>query len=166
MNIFNNSKNRKNKMNNPPSDLSVTLTRVFNAPCPLVFRAWSDPAQMVKWWSPKEIECRDVQADVKVGGAYRIQMFSEKGEHVAIGKYLDVVPNKRLKFTWQWEHYAMPDSTVTVDFEDLGQTTRLTLTHAGLPDQEDVADHTRGWTSLLEKFADLSASGQIKFQSK
>ena len=57
----------------------------------------------------------------------------------------------------------MPESTVTVDFEDLGQTTRLTLTHQGLPDQEDVTDHTHGWTSLLEKFASLIESGQIKF---
>jgi uncharacterized protein YndB with AHSA1/START domain len=152
-------------MNNPvpSSELRVVLTRVFNAPCPLVYQAWTEPTQMLKWWGPKDIECRDIQAEVKVGGAYRIHLTSEKGDHIAIGKYLQVVPNKRLQFTWQWEHYAMPDSTVTVDFEDLGKTTRLTLTHAGLPDQEDVTDHTRGWTSLLEKFASMTESGQIKF---
>ena len=46
----------------------------------------------------------------------------------------------------------MPQSVVTLDFEDLGTTTRLTLTHAGLPDKEDAADHSRGWTSAVEKF--------------
>ena len=54
------------------------------------------------------------------------------------------------------------DSTVTVDFEDLGKTTRLTLTHAGLPDEEDVTEHNRGWSSLIEKFADMIEGNKIK----
>jgi hypothetical protein len=45
----------------------------------------------------------------------------------------------------------MPDSVVTVEFEDLGTLTRLTLRHEGLPDKEDADQHTEGWTSLLEK---------------
>ena len=151
--------------NNPtpePSGLRLVITRVISAPCAMVFKAWTDPKQMVQWWSPKEIECRSVTADLKVGGAYRIHMVSEKGDHIAIGKYREIIPNQRVKFTWQWESYAMPDSVVTVDFEDLGKTTRLTLTHAGLPDAEDVADHNRGWTSALEKFAELIEQNKIK----
>ena len=52
----------------------------------MVFRAWTDPKQMVQWWSPADIECRNVEADLKVGGAHRIHMVSEKGDHVAIGE--------------------------------------------------------------------------------
>jgi uncharacterized protein YndB with AHSA1/START domain len=84
------------------------------------------------------------------------------GDHIAIGKYEEIVPNKRLRFTWEWEHYAMADSVVTVEFEDLGKTTRLTLTHEGLPDREDTPDHKRGWTSALDKFARLMAENKIK----
>ena len=90
-------------------------------------------------------------------------MVSENGDHIAIGKYQEIVPNQRLQFTWEWEHYAMPDSVVTVDFEDLGKTTRLTLTHEGLPDQEDADDHNEGWTSMVEKFARLMEQNKIKF---
>ena len=51
---------------------------------------------------------------------------------------------------------------MTVDFEDLGKTTRLTLVHEGLPDQEDASDHNKGWTSMIEKFARLMEQGKIK----
>jgi uncharacterized protein YndB with AHSA1/START domain len=89
-------------------------------------------------------------------------MFSEKGDHIAIGNYKEIIPNQRLQFSWQWEHYAMPDSLVTVEFEDLGKATRLTLIHEGIPDQEDAADHNRGWTSAIEKFAGLIEQNAIK----
>jgi uncharacterized protein YndB with AHSA1/START domain len=137
----------------PQSDLRLVVTRIVNAPCTLVYQAWTDPGMMAQWFGPQNIACRSVTADLTVGGAFRIHMASEKGDHIAIGHYRQVVPNRRLQFTWQWEKYAMPDSVVTVEFEDLGKTTRLTLTHENLPDAEDVAEHTHGWTSLLEKFA-------------
>jgi uncharacterized protein YndB with AHSA1/START domain len=151
----------KNNSTAKTSDLKAVVTRVIQAPCGMVFRAWTDPDQMVKWWSPEKIECRSVTADLKIGGTYRIHMVTDKGDHIAIGKYKQIVPNKRLQFTWQWEHYAMPDSVVTVEFEDLGKKTRLTLTHEGLPDQEDAADHKRGWTSAVKKFAGLMKQNKI-----
>ena len=154
--------NPKNDPGPKASALRLVITRVFDAPCAMVFKAWTDSKQMVQWWSPQEIECRSVTADLKIGGAYRIHMVSEKGDHIAVGHYLEIVPNKRVKFSWQWESYAMPDSVVTVEFEDLGTTTRLTLTHEGVPDQEDLADHNRGWSSALEKFAQLMEAGKIK----
>ncbi len=144
------------------SDLKLVVTRVINAPCHLVYRAWTDPQQMAQWFCPAEIECRSVAADLKIGGAFRIHMVSKKGDHIGLGNYLEIIPNARLKMTWQWEAYAMPDSVLTVEFEDLGKTTRLTLTHAGLPDEEDVTEHTHGWTSLVEKFVRLMEQNLIK----
>ncbi len=139
----------------PDADLRLVITRNLNAPAALVYRAWTDPQQMLKWWGPENVECRGIDADVRVGGKYRIEMMSPKGEHIAVGKYLEVVPNKRLRLTWSWESYPMPNSVLTIELEDLGQTTRLTLTHEGLPDQEDVGQHTEGWNSLVEKLAGL-----------
>jgi uncharacterized protein YndB with AHSA1/START domain len=139
----------------------IIISRVIKAPCKLVFKAWTDPKQMAQWWSPQDVECRSVSADVKIGGAYRIHMVSKKGDHIAIGKYEQIIPNKRLQFTWEWETYAMPDSRVTVEFEDLGKTTRLTFTHAGFPDQEDATDHKKGWTSAIKKFARLIEQNKI-----
>ncbi len=152
----------KNNIAAEPPGLKLTLERIIQAPCGLVFNAWTDPKQMVQWWSPEDVKCLSVTADLKIGGAYRIHMLSDEGDHIAIGKYREIVPNKRLQFTWQWEHYAMADSMVTVEFEDLSKIPRLTLTHAGLPDAEDVPDHKSGWTSALDKFARLMAENKIK----
>ena len=152
----------KNKAVLEKPALKLVVARTIQAPSRMVYEALTDPRQMVQWWSPEDIACQSVTADLKVGGAYRIHMTSVKGDHVAVGKYTEIVPNKRLRFTWQWESYAMPDSVVTIELEDLGKTTHLTLTHEGLPDEEDVADHKRGWTSLVEKFARLMAENKIK----
>jgi uncharacterized protein YndB with AHSA1/START domain len=151
--------------NNPASGTTgfkLTVTRVINAPCEMVFRAWTEPKQLAQWFSPVEVECRSLTAEIIIGGAFRIHMVSKTGDHIAYGKYKQIVPNKRVQFTWQWESYAMPDSTVTVDFEDLGKTTRLTLVHEGLPDQEDADQHGHGWNSMVEKFARLIEQNKIK----
>ncbi len=140
----------------------VTLTRDINAPRELVFRAWTEPARLAQWFGPAEVEVRELKADVRVGGAFRCHMVSPKGDHVALGKYTEIIPNARVRFTWQWESYAMPDSVVTIDLEDLGRTTRLTLVHEGLPDQEDAEQHTHGWSSTLDKFARLMDEGKNK----
>jgi uncharacterized protein YndB with AHSA1/START domain len=135
--------------------LKLTLSRIINAPCEMIFRAWAEPEQLLEWFGPEGGRCQEITADVKPGGAFRFQMISPRGERIAIGKYLEVVPNKRLQFTWSWENYAMPNSVVTVEFEDLGDKTLLILTHTGLPDQEDVEQHTHGWNAAVKKFASL-----------
>ena len=106
--------------------------------------------------------CCNLTTDVKVGGKFRIHMVSQRGDHFAVGTYKEIVRNKRVQFSWSWESYAMPDSVVTVNFEDLGKTTRLTLLHEGLPDQEDASEHNHGWNSMMEKFAGLIEGNKIK----
>jgi uncharacterized protein YndB with AHSA1/START domain len=151
--------------NNPTAEktgLKLTVTRVINAPCEKVFRAWTEPQQLAQWFSPQEVELHEFKADVKIGGAFRIHYTGKRGEFIASGSYQEIVSNRRVKFSWTWAHYAMPDSVVTVEFEDLGRTTRLTLRHEGLPDQEDVDQHTHGWTSMIEKFSQLIEQNKIK----
>ncbi len=154
--------NTKNDPTTVAKGFKLTVTRIINAPCAMVFRAWTEPEQLAQWFGPAEVELRDLKVEVKIGGAFRVHFVSKTGDHIATGNYREIVPNQRLKFSWSWEHYAMPDSVVTVNFEDLGQTTRLTLVHEGLPDQEDADDHTKGWTSMIEKFTRLMEHRKIK----
>jgi PhnB protein len=141
----------------------LTVRRVVNAPCALVYRAWTDPEKLAQWFSPAEVELRSFTGDIKIGGTFRVHYVSAKGEYIAQGQYREIVPHRRLKFSWTWDHYAMPESVVTVEFEDLGQTTRVTLRHEGLPDQEDASEHTHGWTSLMaERFAPYIEANIIK----
>ncbi len=107
----------------------------------------------MRWYGPADVQLKSFIGEIKVGGSYRIHMVSPRGDHVAYGKYREITLNKRLQFTWHWEKYEMPASVVTVEFEDLGKSTRLTLVHEGLPDQEDVDQHTHGWNSVVAQFA-------------
>jgi uncharacterized protein YndB with AHSA1/START domain len=150
------------KNDSTTAGFKLTVSRVIKAPCAPVFRAWTEPEQLTQWFGPAEAELRNLKAEIKIGGTFRVHFVSEKGDHIATGNYKEIVPNKRLKFSWSWEHYAMPDSLVTIDFEDLGTATRLTLVHEGLPDQEDADDHNKGWTSMIEKFARLIEQNKIK----
>ena len=152
----------KNNPSTQEPSMKVVVTRVFLAPCDMVFKAWTDPKQMVQWWSPKGVECRSVTAEVKIGGAYRIHMVPPNDQAIAYGKYTQIVPNQLLQFTWEWEERDMPQTLVTVKFEDLGKTTRLTLTHEGFVEKEDADDHNNGWSSAIEKFAELIEQNKIQ----
>ncbi len=146
----------------PEAHARLVIQRVFQAPCALVYRAWTDPKQMIQWWTCAESQCRSIEADLKIGGQYRIHMATPDGDHIAIGIYQEIVPNKRLRFSWEWEHYPMPHSTVTVEFEDLGTTTRLTLTHEGLPTRPETPDHEYGWNTALDRFGRMIANREFK----
>ncbi|HEV2696011.1 MAG TPA: SRPBCC domain-containing protein [Verrucomicrobiae bacterium] len=152
----------QNKPAKKATEFKAVISRVIQAPRALVFKMWTDAEHMAQWFSPADIECRSLTAAVKVGGKFRIHMVSKKGDHIAIGKYLKIVPDKYLQFTWQWEAYAMPESVVTVELQDRGGATLLTLTHQGFPDREDAEDHQRGWTSMLKKFAAWVKRGEFQ----
>ena len=108
----------------------VVISRVIKAPCPLVFKAWTEPDQMAQWFSPEDVKCKSVVADVKVGGAFRIHMISKKKDHIAVGKYKKIVSEKRLQFTWQWEAYAMlgEQRVITVELSKTWAKPRVLLT--------------------------------------
>ena len=139
----------------------IVVTRELSAPCALVFSAWTDARHLSSWFSPEGVACRSFDADIRVGGAYRLHMVSQNGHHIAFGEYKEIIPNERLRFTWNREDTPALSTLVTVEFEDLGRTTRLTLTHEGFTEVEDAVDHNEGWTSLLEKFAQLMEQGKI-----
>ena len=140
-------------MNKTETKPSLKIVKELNVPVELVFKAWTDAKQVVQWMGPGEVKCQDVQIDLKVGGKYRICMVSAEGDHVAYGQYKEIVPNKRLQYTWAWEKSEMPDTLVTVEFDSTGKGTRITLIHEGFPAQEAADKHTQGWTGCIEKLA-------------
>jgi uncharacterized protein YndB with AHSA1/START domain len=133
---------------------SLRLTRVFDAPRPLVFRAWTEAEQMRRWFCPHDHWGVEVEIDPRVGGAYRIAMRdTDSGrDHVAYGTFREVRAPERLVFTWQWEAGA-PQTLVTVEFRDLGGKTEVTLTHEALPTAEQRAKHEHGWSGCLARLA-------------
>jgi uncharacterized protein YndB with AHSA1/START domain len=114
---------------------TLATTRVFDAPPDRVYKAWTDPKQLARWFPPEGFTAPVCQLDVRVGGAMRIDMKGPEGEPFkgqlfpGRGVYREVVPNKRLAFTFtpEMEGRAMPAVLMTVDFEDQAGKTKLTI---------------------------------------
>jgi uncharacterized protein YndB with AHSA1/START domain len=134
----------------------LVVKRRFKAPVERVYAAWTDAEQMKCWFAPGNMSVPAAEADVRVGGRYRVQM-SEGGSdcefHTAGGVYLEIIPNRRLVFTWQWEGSDL-ETVVTLEFRSVSaKETELTLIHEGF-DTEDTRDkHGLGWDGCLAKLA-------------
>ena len=114
-----------------PSDTQILITREFDAPARLVYRAYTEPELVKRWWSGLRGEVTSVEADLRVGGRWRNVMVTHDGVEVAFhGTYREIVPNARIVSTELYEGVpgaTEDDATVnTVTFEDLGGRTRLT----------------------------------------
>jgi uncharacterized protein YndB with AHSA1/START domain len=150
-------------MPNAPIDTAAThsliMTRRFAAERELVFTAISRPEHLQRWLCPAGFTVPKAEADVRVGGRYRVAMRSPEGQIFTIGGvYLAVDRPKRLIFTWIWEpEHTMPgiETTVTIELAAQGNETLLTMTHLGLPSMEERNSHEHGWTGAYESLKSL-----------
>jgi uncharacterized protein YndB with AHSA1/START domain len=143
-------------------DRELLITRIFDAPRALVFKAWTEPDRAARWWGPQGFVTVYCNMDVRPGGAFRVCMRSPEGtEHWKQGVYREVVEPERLVFTFAWEDAeGKPghETVVTVTFSEHGTKTKLTL-HQGVFETVMARDaHQSGWTSTLECLADYLAN--------
>jgi uncharacterized protein YndB with AHSA1/START domain len=142
-------------------DPVVEVVRTIEAPREDVFRAWTDPDELRRWWGPGEFTCPEAQVDLRPGGSYRLVMQPTAGDPmVLIGTYREVEPPSRLVYTWRWETGPAADgseSLVTVEFRDRGDRTELVLTHSEFPASHGPAPYQMGWEGGLVKFEALFA---------
>ncbi len=124
-----------------PSDTQILITREFDAAPHLVFRVWSTPELVQKWWAGKRGTTTTVEMDFRVGGAWRYVLISNNGDEVAFhGEYREIVPDQRVVWT---EHFEGPwpegepvVNTLTLTERDGGTILELL---SDCPDQ-DVRD--------------------------
>lgn len=112
-----------------PSAREVVMTRVFNAPRELVFKAHTDRAMVAQWWGQRNTTTIVDKMDVRPGGEWRfVQRDADGNEWGFHGEYLEITPVERLVQTFEFE--GMPGHVVedTAVFEDLGGKTRITTT--------------------------------------
>jgi uncharacterized protein YndB with AHSA1/START domain len=135
-----------------PVNPSLTMKRRLNATPAEVYRAWTDPNLLARWFGPENVETIEAEVDPRVGGVYRIVMLENTGErHQVSGSYQEVVENERLVFSWAWVSTPERVSRVTVTLKPDGDVTILTLLHEKLFDAQAVKGHTHGWTGSLVK---------------
>jgi uncharacterized protein YndB with AHSA1/START domain len=134
---------------------SLTLKRRLKAPPAQVFRAWTDPEKIVRWFGPSNATQDSILAetDVRVGGRYRIRFKTDDGEqHEVGGAYREVVADRRLVFSWAWHTTPERESLVTITLAADGDSgTLLTLQHEQFFDEKARDGHERGWTGTLDK---------------
>jgi uncharacterized protein YndB with AHSA1/START domain len=133
-------------------NLILVVRQVFAASAEFLFDAWTEPALMAKWFHAGANWTTEIRkADVRVGGAWELDMRREDGSVCrAWGKYLVIERPHRLVFTWHVDGEVPYETTVTLTFKALDRhTTELVLTQTGLRNEPDRAEHRHGWSGCL-----------------
>ena len=145
---------------------TLRMQRFFDAPRPLVWRAWTNPEVMVLWLGPVEWPAVSATRDLRVGGEWRACLRSpDTGQNLwQGGVYREIVPEERLVFTFKWDesHEDGPpaDTLVTIQLGDApGGGTLMDFTHEGLKSEQSLTGHRHGWTSTFERLEAFLAAG-------
>lgn len=137
------------------ASVAFEIRRRFRSPRERVFRAWTQPEALKKWWFPSGWVPEAIELDLRVGGAYRVGMRrAGAGSRISVcGHFLEVQPPERLKFTWRWEgaFELMPETVVTVEFLEFAGGTELTLRHENFADREVGWQHRSGWIAACAR---------------
>ncbi len=134
------------------SDISLNLKRTFAAPREQVFKAWTDPSALKKWWGMGDDWSTPIaEVDLREGGQYRLGMQEPNAEapYVVFGTYRVVEPPDKLVYTWNWEGLESEETLVTVLFRDLGSSTEVELIHSQFTNDEEREKHNQGWVGCL-----------------
>ncbi len=149
----------------------LVITRIFDAPRELVWKAWTDPERAKRWWGPKDFTAPVIKIDLRVGGKYLFCMRSPDGQDFwSTGVYREIVPQKKIVVTDSFadekgnvvpaSHYGMSDfpleCQVTVTFEDQDGKTKMTLKHSGIESisETDRSNMEQGWNQSFDKLAE------------
>ena len=139
------------------AERELVITRVFDAPPRLVFKAWTEPERLVRWWGPQGFTLPSWEMDVRPGGAFRFRMRGPDGtDHWLQGVYQEIVEPERLVCTWTWvdaEGKPGHETLLTVHFAEQGGKTKLTLHQAVFESVTSRDGHQDGWTSSLDRLA-------------
>ncbi|HOB59449.1 MAG TPA: SRPBCC domain-containing protein [Methanoregulaceae archaeon] len=149
----------------------LSITRVFDAPVDLVWKAWTDPGYVKRWWGPKDFTAPFIMIDFRVGGTSLLCMRSPDGQEFwSTGIYREIVPEKRIVTTDSFSDekgaivpasfYGMTgvwplELLVTLTFEEKNGKTTFTLVHEGMPPGEPSEQAKAGWNESLDKLETL-----------
>jgi uncharacterized protein YndB with AHSA1/START domain len=148
----------------------LTITRIFDAPLELAWKAWTEPERMKTWWGPQYFTAPVIKTDLRVGGKYLYCMRGPDGkDYWSTGVYRELVPMERLVMTDSFadekgnvvpaSHYGMTgefplELLVTVTFEAIGNRTKMVLRHEGIPDGRMQELTLAGWSGSFDKLAE------------
>ncbi len=162
---------------------AVLITRLLDAPIEHVWKAWTDPREIKRWWGPKNFTAPHISVHFHAGGKFLFCMHGAGPDGVVrnywyTGKYVEIVPMNKLVMSMSFSdehgkpvpasHYAMPgdwpeEVKLTVMFEEApAGKTRMTLRQSGIPN-EMLEASSQGWNQSLDKLSESldSLAGRI-----
>lgn len=135
-------------------ELRLALSCELPATREQVFRALTEPAELVKWWGPHGITLVRAVVDPSVAGGYRFAMQPANGAlfHIS-GDFLAVDPPRGLSYTFRYEEPTPDDreTVVAIALEERGEQTVLNMTQGVFATEERLALHERGWSDSFER---------------
>ena len=156
----------------------VTITRIFDAPRELVWKAWTQPERVMRWWGPKTFTTPVSKIDLRTGGEYLNCMRAPDGkDYWSRGVFREIKKPERLVMTDSFadaegnivpaSYYGMSgdwplEMLVTMTLEEHEGKTRLRLRHSGLEDfsDEDLDNLQQGWNESFDKLDEALADWQ------
>jgi uncharacterized protein YndB with AHSA1/START domain len=154
-------------MTDSTTERDLVLTRIIPAPRAALYRAWTEPELLKRWFAPKPFTVSEAETDLRPGGSSRIVMRGPDGsEFPSAGVYLDIVENERIVFTdaylRAWEPSAKPFFTGIITFEDADGGTRYTarVCHWSAEDRatHEAMGFHEGWGRCADQLSELAAS--------
>ncbi|MBX3072768.1 SRPBCC domain-containing protein [Candidatus Obscuribacterales bacterium] len=136
----------------------LEITKVLKAPVERVYKTWTEPEHMAKWFGCAKTGTVQIEQDLRVGGNFRVEMHCTDGEIAIVhGTFKEIEPNKKLVYTWTNNSQEFPaeDTLVTVLFMGNGKETELRLKHQNFAKEISAQGHSMGWGASLDKFESL-----------
>ena len=149
------------------ADREIVITRMFDAPREMVYKAWTDPRQMARWWGPKMMTNPVCELDVRPGGAILIHMRAPDGTvYPMSGVYKEIVPSERLVFTsvaLDKDGKAMFENLNTIILSEQGGKTTVMVSVKVLKSSAGAVQHLAGmemgWKMMLDRLGAFVTRG-------
>jgi len=140
----------------------LELKCVLGAPRERIFRTFTEPAELAKWWGPRGFTTPEIDLDFRVGGHYRFGMQPPDGDlfHLS-GEYVEINRPSRLVYTFRWEEPDPDDrgTVVTLSLADVRDATEVSLSQGEFATEARLELHRSGWTDSFDKLRELIESG-------
>ena len=135
---------------------TLTLGRLVAAPRGAVFRAWTDPEALARWWWPPRFRTT-YEVDLRPGGRWRFRTVDlpDLGVLAVGGAFIEIQAPDRLIYTWAWEGAEEDETLVTVEFRDRGAQTEVLVRHERFADGSMRDEHAQGWADCLERLTGI-----------
>jgi uncharacterized protein YndB with AHSA1/START domain len=139
-----------------PTDTQIRITREFAAPRHLVYKAWTTPELIKRWWSANRGTVTVADVDLRVGGTWRWVMVTDRGFEVAFhGEYQEIIENERLVYTEVYEGMPEAAAVTTMTFSEGGGRTTLTVLVQHLSRENRDAHINSGMEAGMQDALDL-----------